>query len=204
VPAFDPEALASELAGDLGLEGFGLGLRAEAREVRVEVGAEDAARAALEGAGGMEGRETGVVLGQALVRLVPGLADVEVIFVTVELDDIDAIAAGFGDVLGAGDEVEAKFEIVTVAGEVIVVDVIAVQPLGHELAGFWVEEVIDEERAKVASCSAQVGGKLGAPGVVSVRAAGDGLGRHIKCKCNRIGRVLPRPQRTVLVLGAGA
>ena len=83
MPAFHAKALVGKLAGDLGLEGFGLGLTAEAREVRVEVGAEGAAGAAFERTGGVEGSEAGVVLGQALVRLVPGLADVQVVFVTI-------------------------------------------------------------------------------------------------------------------------
>jgi hypothetical protein len=51
--------------------------------VGVEVGSECAAGAALEGPGGVKGREAGIVLGQALVRLVPGLADVEIILISV-------------------------------------------------------------------------------------------------------------------------
>jgi len=168
VPTLNPKPLTDQLAGDLGFEGFGLGLVAGAREVSVEVGAERAAGAAFEGAGSVKGSEAGVVLGEALVRFVPGLADVEVVVVAVELDDVNTVAARFGDVLGARDEVEAEFEIVAVAGEVVIVDVIAVEALGYELTGFGVEQVIEQERAQVAGSLTDELAELGAPGVVGV------------------------------------
>lgn len=93
----------------------------------VEIGTEPSSDAgALEGFGGMEGGEAGQVLGQTFFGQIPALANIDVIGVGVYLDDVQAISARTRDDPGAGDEVEAELEVVAVAAEVVVEDVIAV------------------------------------------------------------------------------
>src|SRR5262245_60954972 len=105
VAAFDPEALLTELESDVGLEDLGLVLRAIAGQMGVEVGPKRAAGAALERPSSVEGGEAGVVLGQALLGQVPGLANIEMVGIVVELDDVNAVRAGLGNVLSPNDEV---------------------------------------------------------------------------------------------------
>lgn len=172
---FNAEAKLAELKSEGGFHGFGLGLGAHTREMGVEVWAQAPAGVALEGAGGMKGGKAGVVLSQPFCGQVPGLAHVEVVGVVVELDYVDAVGTR-ADVLGAGNEDEAKLKVVAVAAEIIVEHIVAVEALGHDVVG-RLKEVVDEERATGALGRMGEGGEGGIPLGVGFIGAGEG-GRH--------------------------
>lgn len=128
----------------MGLELFGLRLAVYTGDVGVEIGPKAAGGArALERPGGMKNGEPGEVLGETFLRLVPSLADVDVVGVVVNFDNIEAITPAVGDELGAGNEIVAKFKIVPVARYVIIEDVVAVETLRYDAVGRFVD-IIDK------------------------------------------------------------
>jgi hypothetical protein len=163
-----------------------------AREVGVEVGAEAAGgTSALEWFGSVKNSQAGEVLGQTFLGVVPGLADIDVVGVAAQLDGVHTVGATAGDGADGGDEIEAKFKIITVAAHVVAKHVVAVEALGNDAVG-WLIHIINDHSPAPALGGAQEGAEFGLPlGIGFIFANDISWVRHGLGKCNATGMRLP-------------